>query len=113
MYQFLSLSEKLQGCDPDDFVQVQYSIDGGAWTNFSTNGLIYDDFSTATASQTGLSGNTLRLQIIFSNAGESYYADNISVTGTPPVSPTVTDPTNQLVCDGASTSAVSFYRYGY
>ena len=68
-----------------DYIQVQYSIDGGAWTDFTTNGYITNDFTSAVASESGLSGSTLRLQIImYNNAdNEYYYADDILVTGTP------------------------------
>ncbi|HPE56079.1 MAG TPA: hypothetical protein PK904_06760, partial [Bacteroidales bacterium] len=68
-----------------DYIRVQYSVDGGSWTNFATNGYITNDFTSAVASQTGLSGTTLRLQIIMfnNNTSEIYYADNIVVQGTP------------------------------
>ncbi len=68
-----------------DYIQVQYSLDGGAWTNFTTNGYLANDFTSAVASVSGLSGSELRIQIImYNNADdEYYYADNILVTGTP------------------------------
>jgi hypothetical protein len=70
--------------ETSDYIQTQYSIDGGGWNNFATNGLKYDDFTSAVATQTGLSGSTLRLQIIMYNgSNEYYYADNIIVEGTP------------------------------
>lgn len=68
-----------------DYIQLQYSVDGGAWTDFATNGYINNDFTSAVASQTGLSGNTLQIQIIMYNnaTNENYFADNIIVIGTP------------------------------
>lgn len=69
--------------EDSDYIRSQYSLDGGAWTNFATNGNIINDFGTATASQTGLLGNSLRIQIIMYNSSDSeyHYADNILVTG--------------------------------
>jgi len=63
---------------------VQYNVGGGGWTDFAINGYITDDFTSAVALQTGLSGSTLRLQIIMYNDhnSEYYYADNIVVQGT-------------------------------
>lgn len=99
----VNLSEN-SNCDGTDYVQVQYKVDNGAWTNFETNGLKTDDFGSAIATQSGLAGNTLQLQIIFYNSGEDYYADNILVTGIP--NPTVADPTDLIKCaeDAASVT---------
>ena len=69
--------------DPSDYIFVQYSLDGSNWTNFSTNGQVYDDFTATQASQTGINGTNLWLQIICRNNNSEYhYIDNISVTGT-------------------------------
>ena len=73
--------------EASDYIQVQYSVDGGAWTNFNVNGYLNNEFTSAVATQSGLSGSTLRIQIImFNNANaERYFADNINVTGTPEI----------------------------
>ncbi len=78
----LSEAGNLEG---GDYIRVQYSIDGGAWTNFTTNGNITNDFTSVVATESGLSGSELWIQIImYNNAdNEYYYADNILVTGTP------------------------------
>ncbi len=70
-----------------DYIQVQYSTDGGVWTDFDNNGYINTDFGSVTALQEGLNGNSLRLRIILSNNwwDEVYYVNNIAVSGTPKV----------------------------
>ncbi len=67
-----------------DYIQVQYNVDGAGWNNFDNNGITYDDFTSVTASQTGLSGNSLLIRIVMINDfnNERYFADNIIVTGT-------------------------------
>lgn len=67
-----------------DYIQVQYNVDGAGWNNFDNNGITYGDFTSAIASQTGLSGNSLQIRIVMSNNAnnERYFADNIIVTGT-------------------------------
>ncbi len=91
-------------CESDDYVQVQYSLNGGSWTNFTTNGIIYNDFTNAVARQTGLSGSTLQLRIIFFNNSEDYYADDITVSGIPIV--TVDDPTDLTKSGGELVSVI-------
>jgi hypothetical protein len=73
--------------EASDYIQLQYSLDGGVWTNFDVNGYRNNEFTSAVATQSGLSGSTLRIQIImYNNAdAERYFADNIFVTGTPEV----------------------------
>jgi hypothetical protein len=69
----------------DDRIQLFYSINGGAYQHFATNGNRADDFTSMTASQTGLSGSLLQIKIIADNdAGDEYYrVDDLLVTGTP------------------------------
>lgn len=73
----------------NDYIQVQYNLEGSGWFNFSTNGYISGNFASTVASQTGLSGSTLFIRIIIynNNNNEYHYADNILVTGTPLVPP--------------------------
>jgi len=49
--------------DNDDYIGVYYILDGGIETEFETNGYLIDDFNSATASQTGLNGNSLVIVI--------------------------------------------------
>ncbi len=67
-----------------DFYRVQYRIDGGTWTTFTTAGYDDDDFGSAHPEQTGLSGSTLEIRIkTRTTAGSEYiYFDNIVVKGT-------------------------------
>lgn len=67
-----------------DIFNTEYRINGGSWTNATTNGNLNDDFTSATVSQTGLNGNTLEIRVTMNNgAGAEYHRiDNILVTGT-------------------------------
>ncbi|WP_198659421.1 MopE-related protein, partial [Winogradskyella aurantiaca] len=85
-----------------DLIQVQYMLDNdGNWIDFETNGYVVDDFNNRVASQSGLCGSTLRIQVIISNwydiAGgfccEAHFFDNILVEGETVQAPdTPTDP---------------------
>jgi hypothetical protein len=72
-----------------DFVQFSYSLNGAPFTLFANNGDVNDDFviiiSSSDCGNTGLSGNTLRIRIRFSNSsvGEYYRVDNIKVVSDP------------------------------
>ena len=68
--------------ESDDILHSEYSIDGGPWTYFATNGQLNDDFGSATVSQTGLDG-TLRIRITMNvnENDEIFEVDNITVTG--------------------------------
>ncbi len=70
-----------------DNVLIEYELDNsGTWIQFATNGNPSNDFTAVVASQTGLSGTTLRLRVTFtSNGNENHFIDNINVTGTPSV----------------------------
>ncbi len=74
---------ELGNLSASDRIQVLYSIDGGTYINFATNGNRADDFTSAVATQTGLSGNTVKIKIIATNNGSSdyYHVDNILVRG--------------------------------
>ena len=69
--------------EPGDFIEVHYRIDGGLWIQATNNGSLYDDFSSATASTTGLSGSILEIRVTVSNnATDEYHRfDNLVVTG--------------------------------
>ncbi len=68
-----------------DNVLIEYELDGsGSWIEFATNGNPSNDFTFVEASQTGLSGTTLRLRVTFTTDGnENHFIDNINVTGIP------------------------------
>ena len=80
----------------NDYVNVEYSIDGGAWTlvaDFGGNGtadhtLVAPNpsdgtFPDGTVSQTGLSGGNIRIRVTSSTwaASEKFFYDNILVEG--------------------------------
>ncbi len=71
--------------DNNDYIEIQYSVDGDDWSDFTTNGKQTGEFNgTLEASVEGLTGSTLRLKIIMYNDDNAkyYYADNIEVSGT-------------------------------
>jgi len=80
----------------NDYVNIEYSIDGGAWTlvpNFGGNGnanhtliappVSNGTFPDSTVTQTGLVGNSLRIRITSSTwaIDEYFFYDNIRVEG--------------------------------
>lgn len=80
----LSVSTSETGnLENEDFIQFQYSIDGGAFTDFATNGLLINDFTNATATQTGLFGSTLVIRIFVASneTNEDLFFDNVTVSG--------------------------------
>ena len=66
--------------ESDDILHSEYSIDGGPWTYFATNGQLNDDFGSATVSQTGLDGTSLRIRITMNvnENDEIFEVDNIA-----------------------------------
>jgi len=67
-----------------DYIRLYYIINSGSETIFNTHGDNTDDFTSRTANQTGLSGNTLQIVIRMRNnaAAEYHQFDNILVQGT-------------------------------
>ena len=67
----------------NDYIKLYYSIDGASETPFSTNGIVYDDFTSLTASQNFLSGSTLQIVIKTNtnSASEKIRFDDITVSG--------------------------------
>ena len=67
--------------EPQDYIRVYYRLDGGAETYFTTNGNNQDDFTSRTASVTGLSGSTLQIiiRVLNNDPAEIHYFDNIEV----------------------------------
>ena len=112
----LSLSAVEVGTmESSDIFKTEYRIDGGTWTPADTNGSLNDDFTSATVSQTGLSGSTLEIRVTMNNGAASEYhrLDDILVEGTASSSPTIgfdaasssqteTDATFQCFCPGHS-----------
>ena len=64
-----------------DYIGVYYILDGGEETVFETNGYLVDEFKFATASQSGLSGNSLVIIIRLLNDEnkETHRFDNVQV----------------------------------
>ena len=88
----LSLSAVEVGTmESSDIFKTEYRIDGGTWTPADTNGSLNDDFTSATVSQTGLSGSTLEIRVTMNNGAASEYhrLDDILVEGTASSSPTI------------------------
>ena len=79
------------GMESSDIFNTEYRIDGGTWTPADTNGSLNDDFTSATVSQTGLSGSTLEIRVTMNNgAGTEYHRlDDILVQGTASSDPIV------------------------
>jgi titin len=78
-----------------DVLISEYRIDGGAWTVFSLNGSLSDDFTSKMVQQTLLNGLTLEIRILMKNTAnvEKHQIDNLRVAGTPyqpPSAPTIT-----------------------
>jgi hypothetical protein len=69
--------------EADDYLRVYYKINGGAETQFSTNGNLSGNYSAMVASQSGLSGNTLEIVVRIKNnaSNEIHSFDNVTVTG--------------------------------
>ena len=71
-----------------DYVKTYYILDGGAETPLANNGNLIGAFVNCTATQTGLTGNTLQIVVRMNNnsAGKKQRFDNVTVTGSNPVS---------------------------
>ena len=88
-----------------DVYTCEFSLDGGAWTQFETNGSFSDDFTSTTAQQTLLNGAIIQIRVgMHNNAGNEYMRlDNVTVSGialTAPASPTISsidEGNNQLL----------------
>jgi hypothetical protein len=85
-----------------DQIVFQYRINGGPWIQFAyvCGGM------TGTATINGLSGTTLEIRILPSNkaVAETYFFDNVSVTGT--TAPVMTQPADITVCANSPVSAI-------
>lgn len=71
--------------ESSDIFETEYRVDGGAWTSASTNGSLNDDFTSATVSESGISGNSLEIRVTMNNGAGSEYLllDDVLVQGTP------------------------------
>ena len=85
-----------------DQIVFQYRINGGPWIQFAyvCGGM------AGTATINGLSGTTLEIRIQPSNksTAETYWFDNVSVTGT--TAPVMTQPADITVCANSPVSAI-------
>lgn len=70
-----------------DYIKVFYKLNGGAEVLLATNGSQQGSFTPVTASQTGLTGNTLQLvvRVYNSSASRKHYFDNVVVNGVTPL----------------------------
>jgi len=110
-----------------DQLIFEYSIDGGAWTQFyyvcgsgadqsnpgfaigATSG---DPGTTGTATIAGLSGGSIQIRISGANKAndEFYFWDNVRVSGVP--KPTVNQPADVTVCSGQNAVIPAFTGTG-
>ena len=67
------------------YVHLFYKLNGGAETAFAVNPVSVGDWTSATATQTGLSGSTIQIvaRVNNPNAGDKSIFDNATVSGTP------------------------------
>lgn len=90
--------------ESDDYIRVYYKLDGGSEQQFASNGNMTDDFTSATAVQTGLSGSTVQIVVRVRNTSEHHYFDNVCVYGYPPFS--IDEEHTDLICNGGSDGAI-------
>lgn len=66
-----------------DYLRIYYSVDGGAYQEFSVNGSHTNDISDQTACANIPDGDELTLKVVMRNTAnnEYYYIDNINVSG--------------------------------
>lgn len=101
--------------EASDYTDIYYSINGGGYTrvpNWNSTGdanhTLVNNFTLQTVTVSGLSGNSLRLQVRMLNSANDEYnrIDDIVVTGTQ-LAPTVNDPPDLVKCAGDAVS-ISF-----
>jgi len=86
--------------DFSDSILVFYRLNGGPQVMFATNGFIINDFANTVASQTGVIGNTVQIEVRVrygnsSPSNEKYRIDNVLVSGG--TIPNVTNPEFNLL----------------
>ena len=106
--------------DNEDYINVKYSIDGGAYVtlpNALSNGApgtiqypspSLDQSGSITVTKTGLSGNTIQIQVCGNFNNESITVDNVSVPNSTTYCPTpdiTLTPTN-VTCVGGSNGSI-------
>lgn len=96
----------------NDYIRFYYVLDGGAETLFDTNGNNRGNFSSGTASQSGLNGSTLQIVVKTRVSGSSKYTRfyDVGAEGTP--MPMVIPNTLGLVatnptCYGSTNGSIS------
>jgi hypothetical protein len=69
--------------ESSDCITVEYSLDGGTATEFTTNGSTCDDYSARSATVSNLNGSTLQIIItsVSDGSSETHYWDDVDVTG--------------------------------
>ncbi len=81
-----------------DYIDIYYVLDGGGETLFATNGQNNDDFTAQTTTQSGISGNNLKIVIRVQNneQTEFHYINDILVQGLSNLSPGAVENNLQL-----------------
>ncbi len=75
------------GLEDDDTLRVTYILDNGPPVDFTTDGLFFNDYTTANPTETGIIGNELiiRIQMKNTSGSESHIIDNVLVVETSPI----------------------------
>ncbi len=96
----------------NDYIDFFYVLDGGSETMFSTNGHNNGNFSSGTASQSGLNGTTVQIVVRTRVNGSNKYTrfDNIGTEATPApliVLPTLGLDATNPTCHGNNNGSIS------
>lgn len=101
--------------EASDCITIQYVLDGGTATNFTTNGNVCDDFTATTATASNLNGYTLQIIIstVSNGSSETHYWDNVALTGDQRIFTLSTSPSNTYtIGTNASVQAITFPTLG-
>lgn len=106
---FMGCSGNVSIDNGHDQMIFEYSIDGGAWTRFTTPSVgpvmgYLCGGGTGTATVSGLSGSNIQIRILVANkaVAETYWIDNVTVQG---FLPPELNPINPIeVCAGATVN---------
>jgi len=90
-----------------DYIDVLYSLNGGAFTSFANNGHVTGSYTAAQSSCTNVpNGNSVQFKIIgYNNASEYYYFDNVHLKGDPAMEATAS--ITNVSCNGGNNGAIN------
>lgn len=118
-YQDISLEVQLTeegSMESSDYVRVMYRLNGGPETPFAVNSYLNNDFTSATALQTGLNGSTVSVIIKMKNnaGGEIHQIQSVLVRGTATAAAplSITDSILGVTCAGGSNGAITVSAAG-